>query len=72
MYIALYDENNKLIEVKSVDVSTATNFEANVLYSNSSLVFDHYITGYNLKLFLWQNIGGAKPLAAAAVHNKGQ
>ncbi len=69
---ALYDENNKLIEVKSVDVSKATNFEANVLYSNSSLVFEHYITGYNLKLFLWQNIGGAKPLAAAAVHNKGQ
>lgn len=69
---ALYDDNNKLVEVKSVDVSTATNFEVNVLYSNSGLVFEHYITGYNLKLFLWQDIGGAKPLAAAAVHNKGQ
>lgn len=66
----LYD-NGAVKEIKTSDTS-ATNFAANTVYSKD-IVFENNVNDYDLKLFLWDSISGAKPLAVVpGTHNKAQ
>ena len=64
----LYD-GTAVKEIKTA-VATATNWAANTVYAKD-IKFDNNVNNYDLKLFLWDGIGTAKPLAATpGIHKK--
>ncbi|MBQ3461807.1 MAG: InlB B-repeat-containing protein, partial [Clostridia bacterium] len=63
----LYD-GTAVKEIKTA-AATATNWAANTVYAKD-IKFDNNVNNYDLKLFLWDGIGTAKPLAATPGKHK--
>lgn len=59
---ALYDKDGKLVEIKTVPVANVEKGK----YLNSEIVFENSIKENNLKVFMWNSLGGMTALCENA------
>ena len=59
---ALYDKDGKLVEIKTVPVANVEKGK----YLNSEIVFENSIKENNLKVFMWDSLGGMTALCENA------